>query len=137
MLASEIVNSSVIVTELVSPALKEGAHGILKLALNNIPSISDFSDPVLLAIPPGQMGGNHRHLHRELFISLDEFLELHWVDGYGSKHRHKMRDNNRVWLFEIPSNVPHAIINTSEYSSGTLLEFSDGPPLSVEHYPVL
>lgn len=137
MLDTPVALTSVIITPLTSPALVMGSNGILKLHLDKLPSPSEFSDPVMISIPPMQLGGNHKHLHRELFLSLDDFLELYWIDGYGCKHQHKMRENNQAWLFEIPSGVPHAIVNTSENSAGTVVEFADGPPQSVEYYPVL
>jgi hypothetical protein len=127
---------TVIITPLKSPALIEGSNGKLKISLDEIMKSSDFSNPTLISIPSMQVGGNHKHSHRELFLSLDDFLELHWVDSVGCKHQRKMRDSSTVWLFEIPPGIPHAVVNTSENLNGTLVEFADAEPLSVEYYPV-
>lgn len=114
------------------------SNGLQKFDLSKLhfPSGFIFTEQILISLPPKQLGGNHKHPREEFFIALDEDLELHWVDKDGKSHILKMRDEN-LYLFQIPANVPHAIINTSKIRAGLLMEFASEPLRDPEAYPVI
>ena len=55
----------------------------------------------MISIPPVRFGGNHKHPRREIFISLSDDVELHWVDEDGILHINKMQDENQLYLFDV------------------------------------
>jgi len=107
--------------------------------LNNLSLPVDFLNhhQVMLHIPPMQMGGNHKHPRREIFISLSDDVELHWVDEDGNIHINKMKEENQFYIFDVHPFVPHAIINLSQKSAAVLLELADDYQHDVEPYKVL
>lgn len=113
--------------------------GLLKIDLNNLSLPSDFltHHQILIYIPPMQYGGNHIHPRREIFICLSDNVELHWVDKEGITHKHKMKEENQLYLFDVPPFVPHAVVNLSQDSAAVLLEISDADQQDVEPYAVL
>lgn len=113
--------------------------GFIKIDLKNLPLPSDFLNhqQIVLSIPPKGIGGNHKHPRRELFISLSDNLELHWIDKEGIHHRNKMKEGNQFYLFDILPFVPHAIINVSQKVPAFLLEFADDLQHNVQPYQVL
>lgn len=117
----------------------QSVDGLFKIDLNNLPLPSDFLNrhQVMIYIPPMQMGGNHTHPRREIFISLSDDLELHWVDEEGITHIIKMKEENQLYLFDVPPFVPHAIINLSPKSAAVLLELTDDYQHDVEPYEIL
>lgn len=115
------------------------ADGMLKIDLKDLPLPSDFLNrhQVMIYIPPMGFGGNHKHPRREVFISLSDDVELHWVDENGIIHINKMKEENQVYLFDVHPFVPHAIINLSQKSAAVLLELTDDYQHDVEPYEVL
>jgi uncharacterized RmlC-like cupin family protein len=110
-------------------------NGLLKIDLNVLPIPQDFMiySSFFLTIPPLQYGGNHKHAHRELFISLDDHLELHWLDGEGKAFSHKMKEGNCIYLFNVHPFTPHALVNMSKMHSAAFLEFQDSEQKEIEH----
>lgn len=113
--------------------------GMLKIDLNDFPFPSDFSkyQQVALYIPPMRRGGNHKHPRREVFVCLNEDVELHWVDENGHTHVNPMREGNQLYLFDVHPFVPHAIINLSSTSAAVVLEFADADQHDVEPCSVI
>ncbi len=113
--------------------------GLLKVDLNQLPLPSDFLNlqQVMIYIPPTRLGGNHIHPRREIFISLSDDVELHWVDEDGVTHRHQMKEGNQLYLFDVQPFVPHAIVNFSPHSAAVILEFTDEDQHDVEPYLVI
>lgn len=107
--------------------LDKRSNGILKIQLNSLPLPSEYVNyhPVLIYIPPLQYGGNHKHSHREMFISLSQDVEVHWIDENGMKQVNTMRENDEIYLFVIHPLVPHAIVNVSKESPAVILEWTD------------
>ena len=112
---------------------------LLKIDLNNLPLPFDFLNyhQIMIYIPPTRFGGNHKHPRREIFISLSDDVELHWVDRDGITHINKMKEENQLYLFDVHPFVPHAIINLSQKSAAVLLELADDYQRDVEPYQVL
>lgn len=115
------------------------SDGLLKIDLKKLPLPHDFSNhhQLMIYIPPMRFGGNHRHPRREIFISLSDNVELHWIDRDGKTHIYKMKENNQLYLFDVHPLVPHAIINLSQDSAAVLLELADADQHDVEPCTVL
>lgn len=107
--------------------------------MNELPLPADFLNhhQIMLSIPPMQIGGNHKHPRREIFLSLSDDVELHWIDQDGIAHINKMKEENQLYLFDVPPFVPHAIINLSQKSAAVLLELNDDYQHDVEPHKVL
>lgn len=93
--------------------------------------------PSVVALPPGQVGGNHSHPRTEVFVAFGAQLELVWRDETGHDHREEMLAKDQLILFIIPPHLPHAVINHSKTSWGFLLEFSDQPQHEVKNVPLV
>lgn len=91
----------------------------------------EVQEQSLITIPPGKIGGNHKHPRKEAFIGLGEKLYLVWQDNDGKIHEEKMEDEN-VNLFIIPSMLPHAVINKSTTAVATLYEYASEPQHDVK-----
>lgn len=113
--------------------------GLLKIDLSKLPLPLDFLNlhQIMIYIPPMQFGGNHKHPRREIFISLSDDLELHWVDQDGVTHVNKMKDKDQLFIFDVQPFVPHAIVNLSQTAAAVLLELADNDQNDVEPYNVL
>ena len=85
----------------------------------------------LITIPPGKIGGNHKHPRLEAFIGLGNELYLLWQDEKGELHEERMEDEN-INLFIIPSMLPHAVINKSDSAVATLYEYASESQHDVE-----
>ena len=114
-------------------------NGLVKIDLNTLPLPSDFfiRHQMIIYLPPKQLAANHKHRRREIFICLSDNVELHWVDEEGMTHINKMKEDNQLYLFDIPPFVPHAIINLSQDSAAVLLEFADDLHNACEPYAVI
>lgn len=112
--------------------------GLLKVDLDKLPLPSDFINQhqILIYIPPMQFGGNHKHPRREIFFSLNDNIELHWIDKNGTTHVNKMREENQIYIFDVHPFVPHAIVNLSQKLAAVLLEFTNDRQHNVEPYTV-
>lgn len=99
--------------------------GLVKVDLAALPLPKDAGlKPTWISLPPLQIAGNHKHARREYFFTLDESLEIHWVDSAGHKHVSKMKEKEGVYLFAVYPEVPHAIVNSSKTSTAQFLEFA-------------
>ena len=116
-----------------------GCFGILKVDLNALPLPAEFilRQQIMLYMPPMQIGGNHKHPQREIFLSLSDDVELHWIDKDGTTHTHKMKEGNQLFLFDVQPFVPHAIINLSKTAAAVILELTDTDEQHAELCPVL
>ncbi|CUI17070.1 hypothetical protein PNK_1458 [Candidatus Protochlamydia naegleriophila] len=112
---------------------------MIKIDFDHLPFPSDFSiqKHIAIWIPPLQKGGNHKHPRRELFVSFDKHLELHWIDQRGQKQMACMKEENQLYLFDIPPYVPHVVVNTSQVLPAMLIEFAGSEQHNVEPYQVL
>lgn len=116
----------------------ERSNGILKINLDNLPLPVEFSNhqQTLIYIPPMQYGGNHKHPRREIFISLSNNVEVHWIDKNGTKYINKMREGNQIYMFDVHPFVPHAIVNLSKKSPAVISELTNVHQHDVESYIV-
>ena len=112
--------------------------GLLKIDFINLPLPSDFLNhhQIMIYIPPMRFGGNHKHPRREIFVSLSDDVELHWVDEDGITHRNRMKEENQIYLFDVHPFVPHAIINLSQKSAAVISELADDYQSDFEPYQV-
>ena len=112
--------------------------GLLIVDLADLPLPSDFLNQhqILIYFPPMQFGGNHKHPRREIFFSLSDDVELHWIDQNGAKHVRKMKEENQIYIFDVQPFVPHAIVNLSKKSTAVVLELTDARQSGVESHIV-
>ena len=86
---------------------------------------NEISDRQLVHFAPKAYGGNHAHPRREWFVAIGDLL-LVWLDSDGNRHEEQMQREDQLLLFEIPTNLPHAVLNRSDIAAGVLWEFADG-----------
>ena len=104
-------------------------NGLSSLDLRHVPAAGfDVRQQSLVIIPPGEFGGDHRHPRQEAFVALGPGLEL-LVEVDGTVERHAMVAGTALW--HMPSQVPHAIVNTSDHPVA-FYEMADGPQHDVE-----
>lgn len=106
-------------------------NGLWVLDLDKIKIPFDIKERSIVNIPPGQIGGNHKHPRREAFIGVGEGLELSWNQD-GKTERVNMNPEGELFLFLIPPYIEHAVINNSEITNGILIEFADEAQRDVE-----
>ena len=122
--------SAMIITPLDNIEIRD--NGLIKLDLEKLNIPKSFIYQYVISIPPLVIGGNHKHDHQEIFFSTDENLEVHWINSRGEKKMAKFKEGNKLSLFQIPSGIPHAVINTSSYKPAVLVEFADRERKNVE-----
>ncbi len=127
------------VTQIPLSKVFKRTDGLLKFELKDLPLPPEFSNvcQVMISIPPGRIGGNHKHVRRELFVSLSDDVELHWVAADGSRRVERMKEGDNLYLFDVPSLVPHAILNRAKSKPAIILELSDNAPGEVEPVEVI
>ena len=106
----------------ITPTYKK-ENGLWVLNLDTIEIPFDIKERSVVSIPPGQIGGNHKHPRQEAFIGLGEGLELVWIQD-GRTERTNMNPEGKLFLFFIPPYLQHAVINNSK-TNGILIEFAD------------
>ena len=85
----------------------------------------------IVHIPPGQLGGNHKHPRTEAFIGIGRELELVWKENE-KLIKEMMNPGGQLVLFTIPPQVEHAVKNKSEAENGMLIELADAEQDLVE-----
>jgi hypothetical protein len=113
--------------------------GLVAIGIDEFPLPDEFEvrDSALIHIPPGVVGGNHRHPRVELFLTTNVALQLHWVDLENDvTHVEAMTTSDEIWLWVVPSLVPHAIVNTGD-EPAMLYELANALQHDVEAYPVV
>lgn len=108
----------------ITPTYKK-ENGLWVLDIDNIEIPFDIKKRLIVNIPPGQIGANHKHQRQEAFIGFGEELELVWKQD-GCTKTAKMNPKGEIILFLIPPLVEHAVINNSKTANGVLFEFNDG-----------
>ena len=86
----------------------------------------------IISLPAGEVAGNHRHARKEALLGLGEALYFLWQDGDNVIHEEAMNPEGHLYLFLIPSNVPHAVANKSPNKPAVLYEYFDDVYSSVE-----
>jgi len=85
----------------------------------------------MVYLPPGGIGGNHKHPRIEAFVGFGETLTLLWTDERGVEQMEMMNKDGRLSLFIIPSYTSHAVLNKGT-RSGFLLEFASDSQHDIE-----
>ncbi len=90
----------------------------------------------IVYIPPDEVGGNHVHPRSEAFVGLGNKLYFVWKDKDGNRHKEKMMDGEKLYLFFVEPQTPHAVVN-EDSSFAVLAEFADDSQHSVERTEVI
>ncbi len=85
----------------------------------------------VVVIPPGAIGGNHKHPRAEAFYSLGD-LTFVYPGEAGEKREISMGpDKDEYKLFMIPPNLPHAVVNKTD-KQVVMVEFANEEQHDVE-----
>lgn len=91
----------------------------------------------IIHLPAGQAAGNHRHARQEALLGIGATAFFLWQDENGKVYEEAMNPNNTLYLFVIPPNVPHAVINRSSDEPVILYEYFDDIHSGVEKVNLL
>lgn len=109
---------------------RESGLFIIDIDKVELPEGFDVEERFVVYIPPGQIGGNHKHPRKEIFIGLGD-LELVWKDEGGEVHTEKM-GGEELKMFVVEPMVPHTVKNNSKNEFGVLIEFATEKQHDVE-----
>lgn len=112
---------------------KENGLWVLDIDSISVNLEFDVVEKSIVAIPPKQIGGNHRHPRTEAFIALNKEVRLVWLDDTDERHELKM---DELIAYIMPSEIPHAVINEFD-ATAHLLEFADGMQHGVSQVSVI
>ena len=122
------------------PSKKHG-NGRWHLYLNQVKFPEEFiplQDMThFVSIPANTFAGNHKHIRQEVLLGLHPELMLIWQDKAGNKHREDMNPDGELFLFFIPSSIPHVVVNKSQTSSAILYEWTDSESLEKENIDLI
>jgi len=113
-------------------------NGLWSLRTDQLPLPKDFvvNERNIVYIPPGEYGGNHKHPRREAFVGVGEALYMVWQDDQGHTHEDKMMDGEQLYVFDVESFTPHAVVNKGS-GFALLVELATGPNIDVEQVELL
>lgn len=90
----------------------------------------------VIVIPPGSVGGNHKHPRREAFYSLGN-LTIFWIDKKGKKVNQSMAPTDYKYkLFIVEPYESHAIVNKSDKDQ-ILVEYASVQQSNVESVKIV
>lgn len=101
-----------------------------------LPDDFDAKEQYFVKFPPGGVGGNHKHPRTEIFLVTGDGMTFVWQDKDGIIHHESMCAHG-YFLYRVNPWLPHAVINNSKDSIGTMIEFADGPQTDVEHIKLI
>lgn len=121
---------------IIQPAY-ERENGLQALDLDSIEQSIGFKivERSVVQIPVQQYGGNHKHPRTEIIIGLGD-LELIWSDENNKIQKINMNDGV-FKMIEIPPNLPHAVLNKSQTSPATLIEYANSAQYDVERVSLI
>jgi quercetin dioxygenase-like cupin family protein len=123
---------------LIDPSYKkDNGIWVLRIDPSLLPKDFYIAEQSLVLIPPHQVGGNHKHPRKEAFLATSKDLVLYWIDGKGKKHEDIMFGEDKLILYIIYPNIPHAVLNKSNSSSALLYEFANEKQHDVEAVKVV
>lgn len=114
----------------IAPKYKK-ENGLYVLDIDSIEVPFIVKEKSLVYIPPGELGGNHRHPRQEAFVGIEEDLQFIWVED-GETRNLEMNRDHQLQLIMVPTNLEHAVFNRSKNQMAILLEFADGAQENVE-----
>jgi len=91
----------------------------------------------LLFMPPQQFGGNHKHPREEVFLGINENLQIIWLDEMGQRHEEIMNPKGELFIFYVPANTPHVVRNNSKTLFGILYELASDHQHDVERVNII
>ncbi len=106
-------------------------NGLWVIDIDKVKVPFKIEERSVIYIPPGQLGGNHKHPRKEAFIGIGEGLELIYKEG-SQIRRLRMNPKGKTYFFIIPPFLEHAVVNNSKSQQGVLIEFADQSQRDVE-----
>jgi uncharacterized RmlC-like cupin family protein len=91
----------------------------------------------IISLPPDQVAGNHKHKRREALLGIGATAFFLWQDENGKVHEEAMNPEDTLYLFVIPPNVPHAVVNKSTDEPVLLYEYFDDIHRDIERVNLL
>ncbi len=93
-------------------------------------------DQQIVHFSPQTFGGNHKHPRIEWFIGIGD-LTFWWLDEDGKKHEEHMNPEGQLVLIEVPSYLPHAVVNNSVTKNAVMFEYADAKMSNVEEIVIV
>lgn len=116
----------------IDPTYRKETVDVWVLNFDDIPVDAKLIyDRQIVQLGPGSVGGNHKHPRTEWFVAMGD-LVLVWQDEVGDTHQQHMNPNDQLYLVEVPSLLPHAVVNRSKTQFGVLYEMGDGKMKDVQ-----
>ncbi|HUC89348.1 MAG TPA: hypothetical protein VMR45_00955 [Patescibacteria group bacterium] len=100
-------------------------NGLWALDTQNVLPEGVFTpvDQSIIWLPARQVAGNHKHERREALLGIGKAVHFLWQDDKGNVHEEAMNPDDTLYLFVIPPNVPHAVVNKSPTEPAILYEY--------------
>lgn len=103
---------------------KESGVWVLDFKDLKLPDKVINKEKAMVFIPPYKFVANHKHPRTEYFMGIGNGLELFWLDDKNKRHKDLMNPDGNLFLFFIPSNLPHAVLNNDK-TNALIIEFAD------------
>jgi uncharacterized RmlC-like cupin family protein len=113
--------------------------GLWALDTQSVVPVDSFTavEQSIIWLPPNEVAGNHKHVREEALIGIGTSALFLWQDDDGVVHKEPMNPNGELYLFLIPPNVPHAVVNESSTDPVMLYEYFSDVYTSVERVDLL
>ena len=102
-------------------------NGVWTLDTQRVLPEEDFCvvEQSIVWLPPRQTAANHKHSRREALIGLGSDCFFVWKDSDGQIHEEEMNPDGQLYIFVIPSQVPHTVVNKNPHTAAVLYEYFD------------
>ncbi len=109
-------------------------NGLWALNTQNLVPKDKFTpvEQFIIRLPPLVLAGNHKHHRKEALLGIGVAVYFLWEDERGKLHEEAMNPDNKLYLFTIPPNIPHAVVNKSLDQDAILYEYFDDVYREVE-----
>jgi uncharacterized RmlC-like cupin family protein len=91
----------------------------------------------VIALPAQRIAGNHKHKRKEALFGIGESAYFLWQDKTGIVREEQMNPGDTLYLFVIPPDIPHAVVNRSADKPVVLYEYFDDIYRGVERVNLL
>lgn len=71
------------------------------------------------------------HQRKEALLGIGTTAYFVWQDDKGKIHEEPMNPEGELYLFIIPPEVPHAVVNKSPHEPAILYEYFDSPDTAI------
>lgn len=103
----------------------------------SLKSLFTTVEQAIIFLPPNKVAGNHKHKRKEALLGIGEAAFFLWQDANGRVHKEAMNPNGMLYLFIIPPDIPHAVINESASMPVILYEYFDDVFKGIEKVDLL